>query len=178
MSIWTSWVTRTRIGPRGGKGFPWQHCLAITPTTEITNEWLALSNKIHLLDWNLAFIPCSWMGISHSYFQMVQFSCSVMSDSLRPHGLQHARLPCPSPEAVRQVGDAIQPSCPLSPFCSCLQSFPASGSFLMSQFFASGGQRIGASGCCFSKLYSFCFYLTFPPYLRKLIALSNFLLST
>ena len=111
-------------------------------------------------------------------FQFSQFSCSVTSDSLRPHGLQHARLPCPSPEAVRQVGDAIQPSRPLSPFCSCLQSFPASGSFLMSQFFASGGQSIGASGCCFNKLYSFCFYLTFPPYLRKLIALSNFLLST
>ena len=152
MSIWTSWVTRTRIGPRGGKGFPWQHCLAITPTTEITNEWLALSNKIHLLDWNLAFIPCSWMGISHSYFQMVQFSCSVMSDSLRPHGLQHARLPCPLP-----TPRAYSNSCPSRQWCnptisssvisfsSHLQSFLASGSFPVSRFFILGGQSIGVS---------------------------------
>ena len=82
----------------------------------------------------------------------VQFSCSVMSDSSQPHGLQHARLPCPSP-----TPKACSNSCPSSrgchstisssviPFSSCLQSFPASGSFPMSQFFASGGQCIGAS---------------------------------
>ena len=82
----------------------------------------------------------------------VQFSCSVVSDSLRPHGWQHARLPCPSPPP------RIHPnSCPLSlwchptisssviPFSSCLQSFPASGSFQMSQLFASGGQSTGVS---------------------------------
>ena len=80
-----------------------------------------------------------------------QFSCSVMSNSLWPHGLQHTRLPCPSPTL-----GACSNSCPPSrwyhpiisssviPF-SCLQSFPASGSFLMCQFFASGGQSIGAS---------------------------------
>ena len=78
----------------------------------------------------------------------VQFSCSVMSDSLRPHGLQHPRLPCPSP-----TPGAYSKSLSLSwwchptviPFPSCLQSFPASGSFPMSQFFASGGQSIGVS---------------------------------
>ena len=81
-----------------------------------------------------------------------QFSHSVMSSSLWPHGLQHARLPCPSP-TLR----ACTNSCPLSwwchptipssvvPFSSCLQSFPASGSFPMRQFFASSGQRIGVS---------------------------------
>ena len=72
----------------------------------------------------------------------VQFSHSVVSDSLWPHGLQHASLPCPSP-----TPGACSNSCPLShptisssaiPFASCLQSFPASGSFPMSQFFASG----------------------------------------
>ena len=80
------------------------------------------------------------------------FSCSVVSDSLRPHGLQHARLPCPSPSSR-----VCSNSCPLSqwchptisssvfPFSSCPQSFPASGSFLVSQFFASGGQSIGVS---------------------------------
>ena len=82
----------------------------------------------------------------------VQFSCSVVSDSLRPHGLQHARIPCPSP-----TPRACSNSCPLSwwchptisssvvPFSSCLQSFSASRSFPLSQFFASGGQSIGAS---------------------------------
>jgi len=75
-----------------------------------------------------------------------------MSTSLQPHGLQHARLPCPSP-----TPGASSNSCPLSrwchptisssvvPFSSCLQSFPASGSFQMSQLFALGGQSIGAS---------------------------------
>ena len=82
----------------------------------------------------------------------VQFSCSVMSNCLRPRGLQHARLPCPSP-----TPGTCSNSCPLNqwhhptisssfvPFSSCLQSFPASGSFQMSQFFASGGQSVGVS---------------------------------
>ena len=82
----------------------------------------------------------------------VQFSCSVLSDSLWPHGLQHARLRCPSP-----TPGAYSNSCPLNrwchptisssviPFSSCLQSFPASGSFSMSQFFISWGQSIGVS---------------------------------
>ena len=75
-----------------------------------------------------------------------------MSNSLQPHGLQHARVPCPSPllelaqTQVHWVGDAIQPSHLLViPFSSCLQSFPASGYFPMSQLFASGSQSIGAS---------------------------------
>ena len=75
-----------------------------------------------------------------------------MSDSLWPHGLQHIRLPCPSPNPR-----ACSDSCPSSqwchpsisssvvPFSSHLHSFPASGSFPMSQFFASGGQSIGVS---------------------------------
>ena len=82
----------------------------------------------------------------------VQFSHSVMSDSLWPKGLQHTSLPCPS-----RTPRAYSNSCPLSwwchptisssaiPFSSCLQSFPASGSFPMSHFFASGGQSIGVS---------------------------------
>ena len=82
----------------------------------------------------------------------VQFTRSVVSDSLWPHGLQHARLPCPSPTP------GVYPnSSPLSwwyhptisssvvPFSSHLQSFPASGSFPMSWLFASGGQSIGVS---------------------------------
>ena len=80
-----------------------------------------------------------------------QFSRST-SDPLQPHGLQHARLPCPSP-----TPGACSNSCPSSrwchptitssviPFSSCLWSFPASGPFPMSQFFVSGGQSIGVS---------------------------------
>ena len=94
-------------------------------------------------------------------FSSVQFSHSVMSDSLQPHGLQHARPPCPS-----SIPGAYSNSCPVGqwchptisssviPFFSRLQSFPASGSFPMSQLFASdghsqlfasGGQSIGVS---------------------------------
>ena len=87
-----------------------------------------------------------------NHFASVQFSCSVVFDSLWPHGLQHVRLPYPSP-----TPRAYSNSCPLSqwchptvsssviPFSSCRQSFPSSGTFPMSQFFASGGQRIGVS---------------------------------
>ena len=79
-------------------------------------------------------------------------SVTVVSNSLQPHGLQHARLPCPSP-----TPGAYSNSCPLSqwchltvlssviPFSSCPQSFPASGSFPMSQFFTSGGQSFSFS---------------------------------
>ena len=85
-------------------------------------------------------------------FSSVQFSPSVMPDSFRPNGLQYIRLLCPS-----QTPKACSNSCPLGwwchptisssvvPFSSCLQSFPPSGSFQMSQLFASGGQSIGAS---------------------------------
>ena len=86
------------------------------------------------------------------YFSSVQFIRSVVSDSLQPHKPQHATSPCPSPTP------RIHPnSCSLSrwchptisssviPFSSCSQSFPASGSFPMSQLFASGGQSIGVS---------------------------------
>ena len=80
----------------------------------------------------------------------VQYSHSVLTDSLRPHGLQHTRPPCPSP-TLRVYAN----SCPLSQWCHptisssvipfCLQSFPALGSFPMNQFFISGSQSIGAS---------------------------------
>ena len=76
-------------------------------------------------------------------FSSVQFSCSVVSDSL---GLPvHNQLLESTQTHVHWVGVAIQPSHPLAPFSSCLQSFPASGSFPMSQLFSSGGQSTGAS---------------------------------
>ena len=91
------------------------------------------------------------MALFHSFYGWVQFSHSVVSDSLRPHELQHTRPPCPSPTP------RVYPNpCPLSqwyhptisssviPF-PCPQSFPASGYFPMSQLFTSGGQSIGVS---------------------------------
>ena len=90
--------------------------------------------------------------LSSVQFSSVQFSHSVVSNSLWPHGLQHARPRCPSP-----TPRAYSNSCPSSwwchptisssviPFFSCLQSFPASGSFPVSQFFTSSGQSIGVS---------------------------------
>ena len=88
----------------------------------------------------------------NKYISSVQFSCSVMSNSLRPHELQHTRPPCPSPTPgiypnpcplSRQCHPAISSS--VVNFSSCPQSLPASGSFPMSQLFASGGQSTGVS---------------------------------
>ena len=101
---------------------------------------------------------------------MIQFSSSVVSDSLRPHGLQHTGPPCPLP-----TPGVYSNLCPLSWWCyltisssvipfSCLQSFLASGSFPMSKFFTSGGKSFGASASAsllpseyseFSELISF-----------------------
>ena len=86
------------------------------------------------------------------YVYMAQFSSVATSNSLQHHGLQHVRPPC-----LTSTPRVYSNSCPPSqwyhptisssvvPFSSCLQSFPASGSFLMSQLFTSGGQSIGAS---------------------------------
>ena len=86
------------------------------------------------------------------YINSIQFTLSVLSNSLWPHGLQHTRLPCPLP-----ISRACSNSCPSSqwfhpiisssviPFSFCLQSFPASGTFQVSQLFASCGQSIGVS---------------------------------
>ena len=116
-----------------------------------TEKWNNLSRIIQLI------IQPSQESNPHgvfffNQFYSVQFSRSVVSDSLWPRGLQHARLPCPSP-----TPEACSNSCPSSrwchptisasviPFPSCLQSFPTSGSFPISQFFASSGQSIGVS---------------------------------
>ena len=116
--------------------------------------WLILNKITHITSLNQAKRDAAvksslWNKDTDQYILLqcsVQFSHSVVSDSFQPHGLQHARPPCPSPS-----------SCPLSswchptisssvvPFSSCFQSFPASGSLRKSQLFASGGQSIGVS---------------------------------
>ena len=122
-------------------------------------EWVTISCSRDLLDPGIKptslrspalagkfFTPGATWGIS------VQFSLLAVSDSLRPHELQHARPPCPSP--TPRVYSNSCPSCQwyhpaisssVVPFSSCPQSLPASGSFPMSQLFARGGQSIGVS---------------------------------
>ena len=105
--------------------------------------------------WSLSPSLDSWLSVTvlrSQYHSQYQFSCSVVSNSLWPHGLQHARPPCPSP-----TPGACSNSCPscrwchpiissfVFPFYSCLQSFPSSGSFPVSHFFTTSGQSIGVS---------------------------------
>jgi len=118
------------------------------------------------------------------WLHSVQFSRSVMSDSLQPHGLQHARLPCPSP-----TPRACSKSCPSSrwchpaisssviPFFSCLQSFPASGSFPISQFFTSGGQSIGVSASAISPSNKYSGLISFRMDWLDLLAVQGILKS-
>ena len=108
----------------------------------------------------------------------VRFYCSVLSDSLQPHGLQHTRLP-----VHHQLPELSQNSCPLSrwchstisssvvPFSSCLQSFPASGSFQMSQFFSLDGQNTGVSAS--ASVLAMNIQDWFPLGLSGLIALQS-----
>ena len=101
--------------------------------------WFSSHPRIEL--WPLKQL---WIYI---YLPGVQFSGSIVSNSLWHHGLQHARLPCPSPTPRASSNSWCHPTISSSviPISSCLQSFPASGSFLMSWLFTSDGQIIGAS---------------------------------
>ena len=115
-----------------------------------------LGHSLGISSTPFAEIVQSKLSISFSFctpscFSSVEFSCSVVSNSLRPYGLQHARLPCPSP-TPRAYSNSYPShqwchptiSSSIIPFSSCLQSFPATGSFPLSQF-SSGGQNIGVS---------------------------------
>ena len=127
----------------------WASSITIIPHELCAPSFPGRAMLALLSDFRLFYLPKTPCAFS---FSLVQFSCSVVSDSLWPHGLQHARPPCPSP-----TPRVYSNSCPSRqwchptisssavPFSSCLQSFPASGSSPMSQFFASGGQSIGVS---------------------------------
>ena len=123
-------------------------CLHICLHIRIMND----NNETRSERKELGLFVINSIRYSHYPWSSVQFSGSVVSDSLQPHEPQHARFPCPSPTPE------VHPNpCPLTrwchptisssavPFSSCPQSFPASGSFQMSQLFASGGQGIGVS---------------------------------
>ena len=101
--------------------------------------------KVKVQNWQHCVIAKDW---NHLNIQQLLFIHSVMFDSLQPHALQHTRLPCPSPPpGVWSNSCLLSPryfptiSSFVIPFSSCLQSFPASGSFPMSHLFASGGQK-------------------------------------
>ena len=121
------------------------------PLGPILNQWLMGGS------WCIGILPQLGIQPSLSFqmsqqFSSVPFSCSVVPNSLWPCGLQHTRPPCPSPTpwacsnsypSSQWCHPTISSS--VIPFSFCLQSFPASGSFPMSQLFASGGQSIGVS---------------------------------
>ena len=97
-------------------------------------------NKVEIIKWSMK-----------NKFSSVQFSCSIMSDSLQPHELQHTRPLCPSPTPRVHPNSCLLSrwchptiSSSVVPFSSCFQSFSASGSFPMSQLFAWRGQSIGS----------------------------------
>ena len=119
-----------------------------SPTRDWT--WALVGKPLSPNCWTAREFPTS--GIFQRDLISVQFSYSVMSNSLRPHEPQHARPPCPSPTPrfysnSYPLSQWCQPTISSSviPFSSCLQSFPASGSFQMSQLFESGDQSIGVS---------------------------------
>ena len=125
----------------------------------------------------IIFLPMK-LKIQRWHMCSVQLSCSVVSESLWPYGLQCSRLPCPSP-----TPRVYSNSSPLSrwchptisssvvPFSSCFQFFPASGSFQMSQFFASGGQSIRVSAS--ASVLPMNIYDWFPLGLIGLISLRS-----
>ena len=145
--MWETWVQSLgQEDPLEKEMEPHSNILAWRiPWTEAL--WVAQSRT------RLSHFTFTRIGYQSSIYPFSQFSSlSQLCPTLQPHGLQHARLPCPSPTP----GDCSN-SCPLGwwchptisssvfPFSSCLQPFPASGSFPMSQFLISGGQSIGAS---------------------------------
>ena len=149
--------------PGEGNGYPLQYSCMENPMDrgawQVTVHGLGVGHEHTCLPYHtyILFSKVSsnlllFWKLGHLFsFSSVQFICSAVP-TLQPHGLQHARPPCPSP-----TPGACSNSWPLNqwchwtvsssvvPFSSCPQSFPASGSFQMSQFFASGGQSIGAS---------------------------------
>ena len=153
-SAWDAGVTGDRRFDPWVRKILWRRAWQSTPVSLLGKSvWTEEPGRLQSIasqrvghDWSS--LACKDIVI----FSSVQFSCSVVSDSLWPHELQHARPPCPSP--TPRVYPDLSPlswwchptiSSSVVTFSSCLQSFPASVSFQMSQLFASGGQSIGVS---------------------------------
>ena len=157
-----AWIAGTLAGP-GAQG-TWQPTgtgdmalLEILLTSGSSAQVRISVEVVQLLrSWGLCSTKCAGpsaaLDVGATAFRSVQFSPSVMSDSLQPHEPRHPRPPCLSPTAriypnLCQVSRWCHPtvSSPVTPFSSSPQSFPASGAFLMSQLSTSGGQSIGVS---------------------------------
>ena len=146
-------VTSTPRNSEGRVKDPWliSSPIFISVIYLFCHFFIWLISPRNVLGYNLKFLMNSFCW-SSVYITSVQFSCLVMSDSLRPHELQHTRPPCPSP-----TPGVYSNLCPLNwwyyptilssviPFFSCLQSFPESGSFQLSQLFTPDGQSVGIS---------------------------------
>ena len=148
------------------------------PLPSISRNLLAYKKNCYLLlSLPHSFLLGPWF-LNMQYFSSVQFSHSVVSNSLQLHGLQHTRPPCPS-----LIPGVCSNSCPLSqwchpiisssvvPFSSCLQSFPPSGSFSMSQFFTACGQSIGVLAS--TSIHSMNIQDWFPLRLTSVISLQS-----
>ena len=147
---WVSWMVGWNTIGFGLQTHPVHGCLQIIPLWVLWEQmvWSWIPTWIHLIEGPM---EREFISMAISLVLLLLFSCQALSDSLWPHGLQYARPPCPSPSP------RICPSsCPLNWWCHliissslafffCLQFFPASRSFPMSQLFASDGQSIGAS---------------------------------
>ena len=159
--VFTQWWAR--LQPRGSQGWcsptgGWSKVLRSPVTEQYSEAVISLLVGGAKVQGVIRLVSAHWW-VKHSpgpvlayWFSSVQFSHSVVSDSLQCHGLQHTRLPCPSPTPRVYSNSCLlhwwyhpTTSTSVIPFSSRLQSFPASGSFQMSQFFASGGQSIGVS---------------------------------
>ena len=132
--------------------YSWNHALCgiLDRLISLNNMYLRFFHIFLWLDSSFRFIMENFHHVAVPQFISVQFSHSVVSNSLRTHGLQHPRLLCPSPTPGVYSNSSIELVMPSNhlilchPLSSCFQSFPASGSFPMSQFFKSGGQSIEA----------------------------------
>ena len=124
--------------------------LAIYKSSSKNHVYLDPLSIFKWVVWTFVVFFCCCLNSSYTLDQSVQFTCAVLSNSLWPHGLQHARLHCPS-TAPRACSNSCPSSqwCQPTMFCSPLlllpSIFPSIRIFLMSQLFASGGQTIGAS---------------------------------
>ena len=137
---------------RGQQGMRWLYDITDSMDMNFSKLWEIIRTGQPGVLQSMGSQRIRWLKWLNNKNIFSQFSCSVMSESLRPHKLQHARPPCPSP-----TPGAHPNSCPLSrwchptisssavPFSSCPQYFPDSGSFQMSQLFTSGGQSIRVS---------------------------------
>ena len=130
----------------------WEYQTTLPASWEICMQVKKQQLELGIEQWSGSKLEKEYVKTGYCHPVSVQLSQSIVSDSLQPHGLPHTRLPYPSPTT-----GACSNLCPLSwwchpaisssvvPFSFCLQPFPASESFPVSQFFTSGGQSIGPS---------------------------------